>query len=463
MAITVNQYPPQILNAANSDMFYVVTSNSSSKDNFSYVCDIINESNTRIVRLKQRPNNAGIGVFNIGEITKTLVSGDENLPEAFDGAVFKPSDNALVFYKVAFGEEFSNSPTSSIFLYNGITSTAISGSTNVAKLDPNHTLDPITYLFGATIERTNSDFNFPYFNHYNPSATWNSTLDKKLSDMPNTNIPLYKDRFHIFSMFDGQWATGSTVYRNDIAFMDVFQYDSAGNIVTTNRLYNSRDSAGPNSPRALFNSTLASYSSSFFSSSYRDNRLINIGVGDPMWSGEFTLSSSTTSIEIDLGSNFTSSWHFQYLQYDILETPCDYPLYQLAWLNKYGVYDYYFFTGRDQYTISRTDNQYTRGFLNYSLTDAGISPYNYENRGVTNYETTYNQVYTVSTKFLTQEWSDWLEGLFTSPEVWIIDEDEKWYPINLVSADYTKFNDPRSQKLKSYTVQFKYANQPRPR
>jgi hypothetical protein len=463
MAITVNQYPPQILNAANSDLHYVVTSNSSSKDNYSYVCDIIDTTDTRIVRLKQRPNASGIGVFNINDIAKTLVSGDYDLPESGDGSVFKPSDNNLVFYKVAFGEEWSNTPTSSIFLYNGITNTAISGSTNVAKLDPNHTLDPITYLFGATIDRTEQTYYFDYPSHYNPSATWDENLDKKLSDMPNTNIPLYKDRFHIFSMFDGQWASGSTVYRNDIAFMDVNEIDSTGQIINQQRLYNSRDAYGPNSPRALFNSTLASYSSSFFSSSYRNNRLINIGVGDPIWSNEFTLNSSSVSITIDLGSNFTSSWHFQYLQYDILDPPCDYPLYQLAWLNKYGVYDYYFFTGRDQYTISRIDNQYTRGFLNYSLTDAGISPYNYENRGVTNYETDYNQVYTVSTKFLTQEWSDWLEGLFISPETWVIDSNNRWFPINLVSADYTKLNDPRSEKLKSYTVQFKYANPPRTR
>ena len=462
MAISVDNYPLQILNAANSDVFYVVTSNSSSKDNFSYVCDIINDAGTRIVRLKQRPNPAGIGVFNIGEITKTLVSGDYELPEVGDGSVFQPSDLSLAWYKVAFGEEYSNSPTGSLFLYNGVTSTAISGSTNVAKLDPNHSLDPFTYIFGATLDRTEQTYYFDYISHYNPSATWNENLDKKLSDMPNTNIPLYKDRFHIFSMFDGQWASGSTVWRNDIAFMDVNEIDSTGQVINQHRLYNSQDYYGPNSPRTAFNSTLASYSSSFFTT-YKNNRLINIGVGDPIWSNEFTMDPSTVSVTIDLGSNANAAWHFQYLQYDILEAPCDYPLYQLAWLNKYGVYDYYFFTGRDQYTISRTDSNYLRGFTNYGITSTATNPYNPENRGLKSYETTYNQIYTVSTRYLTQEWADWLEGLFTSNDVWLITDANLWRPINLISADYTKFNDPRSQKLKSYTVQFKYANQPRPR
>lgn len=462
MAITVNRNPSQILNAANADILYTLTSNSSSKDNYSYVCDIINDAGTRIVRLKQRPNASGIGVFNIGDIIKTTVAGDYELPEVGDGSVFAPSDLSLVWYKVAFGEEWSNTPTSSIFLYNGITSTAISGSTNVAKLDPNRSLDPFTYFFGSTLNRTEVDDIFDYFNHYNPSATWDSTLDKKLSDMPNTNIPLYKDRFHIFSMFDGSWASGSTTFRNDIAFMDVFQYDSAGNMTGPTRLYNSQDEYGPYGPRLTYNAAIGTYSSSFFST-YKNNRLINIGVGDPIWSNEFTLDPTTVSIEIDLRSNFTSSWHFQYLQYDILDAPCDYPLYQLAWLNKYGVYDYYFFTGRDQYTITRTDSQYTRGFVDYSITNANNLTYNYENRGTTNYQTDYNQVYTVSTRYLTQEWSDWLEGLFTSPDVWSIDSAGLWRPIVLVTADYTKQNDPRSQKLKQYTVQFKYANPPRTR
>jgi hypothetical protein len=462
MAITVNRNPSQILNAANADILYTLTSNSSSKDNYSYVCDIINDAGTRIVRLKQRPNASGIGVFNIGDIIKTTVAGDYELPEVGDGSVFAPSDLSLVWYKVAFGEEWSNTPTSSIFLYNGITSTAISGSTNVAKLDSNRSLDPFTYFFGATMDRIELDDTFDYFNHYNPSATWDSTLDKKLSDMPNTNIPLYKDRFHIFSMFDGSWASGSTTFRNDIAFMDVFQYDSAGNMTGPTRLYNSQDEYGPYGPRLTFNAAIGTYSSSFFST-YKNNRLINIGVGDPIWSNEFTLDPTTVSIEIDLRSNVTSSWHFQYLQYDILDAPCDYPLYQLAWLNEYGVYDYYFFTGRDQYTITRNDSQYTRGFVDYGITSTGTSPYSYENRGTTNFQTDYNQVYTVSTRYLTQEWSDWLEGLFTSPDVWIIDSDNTWRPIVLVTADYTKQNDPRSQKLKQYTVQFKYANPPRTR
>jgi hypothetical protein len=462
MAITVNRYPNQILNAANADILYTLTSNSSSKDNYSFVCDIIDESNTRIVRLKQRPNNAGIGVFNIGDIIKTTVAGDYELPEVGSGNVFEPSDLSLVWYKVAFGEEWSNTPTSSINLYNGITSTPISGTTNVAKLDPNRSLDPFTYFFGATLNRTETDDIFDYFNHYNPSATWNSTLDKKLSDMPNTNIPMYPNRFMIFSMFDGSWASGSTTFRNDIAFMDVLEYNASNTLVAQNRLYNSQDEYGSSSPRVVFNSALASYSSSFFSGS-KNNRLINIGVGDPIWSNAFTLDPTTVSFEIDLGSNFTSSWHFQYLQFDVLEEPCDYPLYQLAWLNKYGVYDYYFFTGRDQYTIKRNDSQYTRGFVDYSITDTNTSPYNYEHRGVTNYQTAYDQVYTVSTRYLTQEWADWLEELFISPDVWIIDSANTWRPVNLVTADYTKLNDPRSQKLKSYTVQFKYANQPRPR
>jgi len=459
MAITVNQAPGPNIGAANSDILYVVTSNSSSKDNYSYVCDIINDANTRIVRLKQRPNASGIGVFNIGDIIKTTVAGDNNVPIPYGGEVFAPSDNSLVWYTVAFGEEWSNTPTSSIYLYNGITSTAISGATNVAKLDSSHLKD-YSYFLGATLNRKNNNAEFQYQNYYNPSVNWNESLDKKLSDMPNTHIPLYRNKFHIFSMFDGQYVTGSNTYRNDICFMDVFEFNAAGTQTYNDRLYNSQDDVGPYSPRTTTTDLFGTYSSSFFTT-YKNNRVINIGVGNGYFSNP--ISSSTTSIKIDLGSNVTSSWHFQYLQYDVLDEPCDYPIYHLAWLNEYGVYDFYPFVGRDQYTITRNDSQYSRGFVDYSITNASTPTYNSENRGTTNYSTDYNQVITTCTPYLTQEWADWLEGLFTSPDVWVIENNEYWKPIVLVTADYTKLNDPRSQKLKSYTVQFKYANPPRTR
>jgi hypothetical protein len=463
MAITVNDSPGSYIGAANGDILYIVTSNSSSKDNYSYVCDIINESGDRIVRLKQRPNATGIGVFNINDIIKTKVEGDIKFPIPYSGEVFTPSDKSLVWYTVAFGEEWSNTPTSSIFLYNGVTSTAISGATNVAKVDNQHLKD-FSYWLNATINRTAIDWQFQYQNHYNQGflpVAWNENLDKKLSSMPNTNIPLYRDVTSLaFGMFDGQYVTGSNIYVNDICFMNVIQYDVNDNIVTNEIIYNSQDAYGLYSPRANTGDLFGTYSSSFFSSS-RDNRLINIGIGEGFFNTP--ISSSTKSIRIDLGTNVTSSVHYQYLQFDVLDPPCDYPLYQLAWLNEFGIYDYYTFTGRDQYTISRIDNQYTKGFIDYSLTNAGGLTYDNEYRGVTNYSTDYNQVITVSTRFLTQEWADWLEGLFTSPDVYLTNDWEHWLPINLVSADYTKFNDPKSQKLKSYTVQFKYANSPRTR
>ena len=65
--------------------------------------------------------------------------------------------------------------------------------------------------------------------------------------------------------------------------------------------------------------------------------------------------------------------------------------------------------------------------------------------------------YNVSTQWLTQEWADWLEGLFLSPSVYLLDGATA-YPINLTTATYNKFTDARTQKLKQYSLGFKYSN-----
>jgi len=75
MSITINQQP-YFPTAANSDLLYVVTSNSSSLPQYQFVCDIQSQAGTILSRLKQQPNPSGYGVFDVGQIIEDYLSYD---------------------------------------------------------------------------------------------------------------------------------------------------------------------------------------------------------------------------------------------------------------------------------------------------------------------------------------------------------------------------------------------------
>ena len=164
--ITIQQYAGQ-LNLANSDMLWEVTSVSSSAPQYQYVCALQDGCGTTLTTIKQQPNPSGKGVFNLGRIVKQYLDYDNHiLTIGATGSVFNKNSQVAKFFKIAFGEEYGTSTTSSVTSYSGVGSAtgapAYTGST------------PFYYLLNGVI-----DPNYGYWN-------WQTGSYFKSESIPNS-------------------------------------------------------------------------------------------------------------------------------------------------------------------------------------------------------------------------------------------------------------------------------------
>jgi hypothetical protein len=73
-----------------------------------------------------------------------------------------------------------------------------------------------------------------------------------------------------------------------------------------------------------------------------------------------------------------------------------------------------------------------------------------------------DQTKTVTTDYLNQTDADWIKELIYSANVYV-QEGTDFIPVVITNASVTEKTNPRSQKLYTYEISFKYANQQRAR
>jgi hypothetical protein len=130
------------------------------------------------------------------------------------------------------------------------------------------------------------------------------------------------------------------------------------------------------------------------------------------------------------------------------------------WINNLGVWDYYNFTLATTNTYELEKNTYKQNFVDYST--GTTAAYDIRRRGTSVFDTQIRQVETVNSNWLTQEESDWLEQMFYSPNVYI-QEGRNIIPIWIDTTDVITKSNPRNQKLFTYNVSYRTANQKRSR
>ena len=124
MAITIQQEPTSP-NMGNSNLLYVVTSNTSSAAQYQYVVDIYESGSATLVqRVKQQPNPSAKGVFDLGQIITSQLASDN----VWKAAPFLTSTECNKDFVVKFGEEYGATTTDTPILYDGAGS---AGSPNV--------------------------------------------------------------------------------------------------------------------------------------------------------------------------------------------------------------------------------------------------------------------------------------------------------------------------------------------
>ena len=136
--------------------------------------------------------------------------------------------------------------------------------------------------------------------------------------------------------------------------------------------------------------------------------------------------------------------------------------YTLAWKNKYGVWDYYMFDGEhtDVRNYTREDD-YERIAGDYSAESFTIN--SYERGKVQNIQGVKQT--TINTRYITDEYNDYFNGLLMSNEVVLLspvnkgDDDIKQVPvsINIIDTSIT-YKTNLKDKLVQYSFTFEYAH-----
>jgi hypothetical protein len=158
-------------------------------------------------------------------------------------------------------------------------------------------------------------------------------------------------------------------------------------------------------------------------------------------------------------ANLNAIWD----QFTIYKTTgnCEYNGVRFAWINDYGVYDWYTFSLADNKNTSLERGIYKQPFVNYSTTTATV-PYDIKRRGDNSYYVNIREEFTANSDWLTQTEADWLDKLFYSPNVYIQDGNNM-IPVIITSNAFTNRTNPRTQKNFQYAITYTLANNKRSR
>ena len=140
---------------------------------------------------------------------------------------------------------------------------------------------------------------------------------------------------------------------------------------------------------------------------------------------------------------------------------CDNPAYNFMFINKYGMWEN-FATDR----VTRVDTNISRQTYDQPFVNFGGDPtYDVKRRGRTQYSSTLNDSYVISTNWLTQAEANWIEQLIESDEVYVAvsPNNTSFKPVVITNSSYTKNTGRKDQKIFAYDINFTFANQRRGR
>ena len=443
MAITLQQQPTTP-NGAFADLLYVATSTNQNQPQFQFVAKVSVTGSTDIITLKQQPNPSGKAVFNMGSIITTLIDYD-NLWKTQKFATASLAGKTIV---TTFGEEYGTSTSSSVSIVNTITGSPL-------------------YIIPKVVEPDSGYWNFQSSSYYQAVYTSDGgvtySYQHTLSDSPVTKS-IRDNEYETISLINGNFANtiSASFYAQDIFEVQIKVYNSSSALIQSQSFYNSVSNGG--GPRTTPNSQ---YWSNAYSQQTDKTRLLTIGVG-PQNIDDWTtpLSSSWSYYTVKVLGQADDGFEndngiFAFRRYEKQTPECGYTGTRFAFINEFGVWDYYTFPFADTITDSMNRSEYTQTFVDYSTTSNGVT-YNESRRGARVFNQDYTQNRVAESGYLTQTEADWLRQLVESPEVFIQSGGD-FLPIVITNADFTFKTNPRAQKLYRLTLSYKMANQKRSR
>jgi hypothetical protein len=436
MAVSLIQQPTSP-NGAYTRLLYVASGSvTTSNPQYQYVMDIYESgSSDMITRVTQTPNPAGTAVFDPSRIFQGELEQD-NIWNILNGNAATGSGKTFI---VNFGEQYGTSVSSSVTVYPDLQNTEI--DITPAVVDPNN---GISYNFqsGSYLPVSGAEdivlSNDPLLLNYGrKSFTEPGTVFKPVGVLDYETVSYLNDATDPYTTYD------VVLYANDTVLKTIT--DKNLNIGSTNA------------------------------------KMVYVGVGPqnlmeanadliPFFTTE-TWSHYTVTIKT-AGASFTNTVYFANeainptilhqitFNGNLLVTTVP-PISQkekvrFAWINEYGVWDYYNVYNAVKRSSNITKQNVTLPQVDYSSTS---SPYNVNNRGEKNYYTEVKDTFTIETSYIGKNVSNWLEEMLESPSVYL-QRGSQFIPVVITNSNYTSNTHQARQKLFQYTINFQPANQP---
>lgn len=429
MAVTI-QLQPSTPNISGTNLVYTLLSTKSSLPQFRYVIDIYESgSSNYITTLKTYPNLHSVG--NI-DVARTL--GDYlNTQEDWKNIVNPSSGSIMKTFDLRFGEEYSNNYSEATTIYTGSTPNYL--SIFPGDLDPRYK-DGYNFL--------SSRFAGPLSGY--DSADTNLTNDPlKLNAerwiYPYAAKPIGKDDYetdYYLNRINGNYisSVGVKLYDSNLVFSASYQDTYTGSL--QNDLYTI--GTGPKNIGAQH----SAFSSSFASG---DWSYYEIKIG---YNNEQADEIYKAYINEELSEDAISST--PYLT-TLPQNGCNLKT-RFAFINKFGVWDYYSIFNPVSRNTGVDKKTYTKVSVGYQNE---IALYDASNRGEKQYQTSYTDDYSVNTDYLDENMSQWIQELLESPNVFIQEGDD-FIPIIITNSSYRVNNNSERNKLSQYIISFKYSN-----
>lgn len=496
MAYSIEQQPNKFV-ACNSPLVYVVKEDSGAitgAAKFRYIVQIqISMSNTAalatIGKLKLHKNKAGVGIVDVSKIVRTYLETQQvdentttdsihNLGVNVTAQPFSINDSQAVAIRILGGYETATSqtaaPTENLTPSGTYTTNVAVGipattpytktATNVGGLDDGSNF-PLNFYKNDTTNEDDYGFltNAPTVQFVRGSSTSADNVD-----------------LGTICFKQGDNASSSIITVGDkIEYIAIQYFNSAGTLIA--------GTTGSATTHFLPNSTTSGGATAAQSTSV-DKAILYFGCGTKNLETQAVASvidseGATVTGANARPSNF-SNWayyrifgctsaatgnrctkYYNFYRYgsgakvdDRHQSCTRYNNVRLAWRNRLGAWDYMNFRGKSIESVDVTSEEMESVPGTWNL--AKYAYYNYERGKETLYTEAIRKL-VINSDYLNEDEAVWLEELFTSTDIQIIDDNSIVYPVIITNKMYTKKTSVNDKIKIQYTINLKYANKVR--
>lgn len=455
----VNQ--PDTYAPVNGELWYRVDSASSSTTDFKYVFNVreLNQlsgavTDRGLYKVPPRPDSYGI--FTPHKILRASTS--YNLQPTITG--FNKAEESIVRYNIKYGFEYNPGLTWSDTQFStGLVGLTFStphglqvGDLIILNKD-NKVLNP-SYDGTASVMTVPSTYNIttdiPWGdNSTNEGGTITSILRLTATSSDRwafNGTRQYLERSLDFSSYvvsnTGKILNGYTKWK------PIYEYqDETLSLLVNNATYSVGKAWITTYDSAL--NIVATYSSSTYSVNNAYRR-VDFGSGTKNLVGIGASFSNIKYYTVQFGTSSSTLYtngDDMIARYEIVSENCFYDNYRIVWLNRNGAFNYWNFSLDSKKSISVQSKTYNRiPAWDYSIGD----------RGETTLANTVKEKWTINTDWIDEYTASWMEELFSSPEVYHIDNSGNILPIIIEDKSYEVKTANRNQ-IFNITLNFTYA------